>query len=122
MRRREFFGFATGAAWILAAPAYAQPVARAVRIGLLTPSDAEGRRRSLLQGFESIGYREGPNLALEVRSADGRPERLKPLAEELARANVDVIVSLNTPGNQAAIDTATKIPIVMALVGDPVGS
>lgn len=122
MRRREFFGIAGAWAWTFAAPAIAQPVSRTIRVGVLTPSDAEGRRRSLLQGFESVGYREGQNLVLEIRSADGRLEQLKPLADELTRTNVDVIVSVNTPGTQAAIATTTKIPIVMALVGDPVGS
>ena len=59
---------------------------------------------------------------LEVRSADGRLDRLPALAEELIRAGVEVIVSVQTPGTQAAIATGTKIPIVMALVGDPVGT
>ena len=122
MRRREFFGIVGAWAWTFAAPAIAQPVSRTIRVGMLTPTDAEGRRRSLLQGFESVGYREGQNLVLEIRSADGRLEQLKPLADELTRTNVDVIVSVNTPGTQAAIATTTKIPIVMALVGDPVGS
>src|SRR5687768_9674651 len=123
MRRREFFGI-LGGAWAsaFAQPAIAQPVSRAVRVGVLTPADAEGRRRSLLRGLESLGYSVGENLALEMRSADGRLERLQPLADELIRSDVDVIVSVNTPGTQAAIATATKIPIVMALVGDPVGS
>lgn len=76
----------------------------------------------MLQGLEGVGYREGQNLVLEVRSADGQLERLNALAADLVRANVDVVVSVNTPGTQAAITTASKIPIVMALVGDPVGS
>ena len=40
----------------------------------------------LVQALERLGYREGQNLALEVRSAEGRLERLSPLAEELIRA------------------------------------
>lgn len=121
MRRREFFSSLIASAWF-ARTAFAQPASRSVRIGLLTPSDAEGRRRALLPGLESLGYREGENLALEVRSADGRLEQLSAIAADLVRANVDVIVSVNTPGAQAAIAATTRIPIVMALVGDPVGS
>jgi putative ABC transport system substrate-binding protein len=79
-------------------------------------------RGALVQALERLGYREGQNLALEVRSAEGRLERLSPLAEELIRARVEVIVSVNTPGTKAAIATGTKIPIVMAVVGDPVGN
>jgi putative tryptophan/tyrosine transport system substrate-binding protein len=59
---------------------------------------------------------------LEERSADGRLERLPALVEELTRAGVEVIVAVNSPGTQAAIASGTKIPIVMALVGDPVGT
>jgi ABC-type uncharacterized transport system substrate-binding protein len=89
---------------------------------MLTSSDADWRRRGLLLELEKLGYREGQNIALEVRSADGKLERLPSLASELVRAKVDVIVALQTPGTQAAIGTKTRIPIVMALVGDPVGS
>lgn len=125
MRRREFLG---GLGGTMATPltlplmAGAQEGKRVRIVGLLTPSDPEGRRRALLPGLEKLGYREGQNFVLEVRSADGKLERLPSLAGELVRAGVDIIVALQTPGTQAAIDTKTKIPIVMALVGDPVGS
>lgn len=125
MRRREFLGVLGGAAAIpltLPSVARAQQGERLRVVGMLDPSDAQWRRRGLLQALEKLGYREGQNLTLEVRAADGKLERLPSLADELVRANVDVIVALNTPGTQAAIDTKTRIPIVMALVGDPVGS
>ena len=125
MRRREFLGLVGGAVvtpLTLPPAADAQQSERVRVVGLLTPSDAEGRRRALLQGLEKLGYREGQNIALEVRSADGKLERLPSLAGELVSAGTDVMVTMQTPGTQAAIDTRTKIPIVMALVGDPVGS
>jgi putative ABC transport system substrate-binding protein len=123
VRRREFITLVGGAAaWTVADTALSQPGAKASRIGMLTPSDAAGRRGALVQALESLGYREGQNLVLEVRSADGRLDQLPPLAEELIRARVEVIVAVNSPGTQAAIASGTKIPIVMALVGDPVGT
>src|SRR5262245_44797874 len=125
MKRREFLSVVGGAVVIpiTLPPAAGAQQGESVRVvGLLDPSDAEWRRRGLLLGLEKLGYREGQNIALEVRSADGKLERLPSLASELVRANVDVIVALNTPGTQAAIDAKTRIPIVMALVGDPVGS
>ncbi len=125
MKRREFLSVVGGAVVVpltLPSVAGAQQGDRVRVVGLLDPSDAEWRRRGLLLGLEKFGYREGQNMALEVRSADGKLERLPSLASELVRANVDVIVALNTPGTRAAIDTKTRIPIVMALVGDPVGS
>jgi len=122
MRRREFITLLSGTALSWAFTARAQQGERVRVVGLLTPSDAEGRRRGLLLGLEKLGYREGQNFVLEVRSADGELARLPSLANELVRAGIDVLVALNTPGTQAAIDTKTRIPIVMALVGDPVGS
>ena len=125
MRRRDFLSVVGGAVVI---PLTLPPVARAQQgervrvVGLLTPSDPDGRRRALLQGLEKLGYREGQNIALEVRSADGKLERLPSLATELVHTGAELIVTLQTPGTQAAIDARTKIPIVMALVGDPVGS
>src|SRR3954452_5799476 len=120
MRRREFLGALSGS---LMTPLALPPVAGAQQrervrvVGLLTPSDADGRRRALLPALEKLGYREGGNLVLEVRSADGKLDRLQGLAAELVRSGVDVIVTVTTPGTQAVIDTASKIPIVMALVG-----
>ena len=123
LKRREFITLlGCAAAWTVADTALSQPGAKANRVGLLTPSDAAGRRGALVQALEGLGYREGQNLVLEVRSADGRLDQLPPLAEELIRAGVEVIVAVNSPGTQAAIASGTKIPIVMALVGDPVGT
>jgi putative ABC transport system substrate-binding protein len=127
MRRRDFIkviaGF--GAAWPLAARAQQSERMHRIgirRVGLLTSSDAAGRRGSLVQALEGLGYRDGQNLVLEVRSADGRLDRLPALADELTRAGIELIVTVTSPSTQAAIATGTKIPIVMALVGDPVGT
>src|SRR4051812_44826581 len=123
MRRREFIALLGGAAaWLRADPGLSQEGVKARRVGLLTPSDAEGRRLALVQALAGIGYRDGQNLALEVRSGDGRLERLPGLVEDLLKAGVELIVAVNSPGTQAAIASGTKIPIVMAQVGDPVGT
>jgi putative tryptophan/tyrosine transport system substrate-binding protein len=123
LKRREFITLLGGAAAsTVVDTALSQPGAKANRVGLLTTSDAAGRRAALVPALEALGYREGQNLVLEVRSADGRLDQLPPLAEELIRAGVEVIVAVNSPGTQAAIASGTKIPIVMALVGDPVGT
>lgn len=121
MRRRDFIA-ALGGAATLPLAARAQPSERRRVIGLLLPADDGSRQRGVLMALERLGYREGQYFTVEVRSAGGRLERLPSLAHELVRAGVEVIVALNTPGTQAAIDTKTKIPIVMALVGDPIGS
>src|SRR5205085_5273684 len=63
---------------------------------------------------------EGQNINIELRSAEGKPERLRGLADELARRKVDVIVARLTPPVRAAKDATQTIPIVMAPAGAPV--
>jgi putative tryptophan/tyrosine transport system substrate-binding protein len=122
LKRREFITLLGGAAAWPVDTALSQAGAKASRVGLLTSSDGAGRRAALVPALEALGYREGQNLVLEVRSADGKLDQLPRLAEALIRAGVEVIVAVNSPGTQAAIASGTKIPIVMALVGDPVGT
>jgi putative ABC transport system substrate-binding protein len=67
------------------------------------------------------GYVDGQNLALEVRSAEGQPERLPVLAAELVTLHPDVIVALSTPSVIALKSLGTSIPVVFIGVSDPVG-
>jgi putative ABC transport system substrate-binding protein len=55
---------------------------------------------SLRKGLRDLGYVEGQNLVIDYRSADGHPERFPQLAAELARLNVDLIVTRGTPGRR----------------------
>src|SRR5439155_5816187 len=73
-----------------------------------------------LQSLRELGYIEGQNLAIEVRSADGRVERLPELAAELVGLRVDLIIAAGTAGTRAAKSATATIPIVMVGAGDPV--
>jgi putative ABC transport system substrate-binding protein len=68
-----------------------------------------------------LGYVEGRNVAIEWRPAQGKFERLPEPAADLVRLNVDVIVAPAPPHVRAARKATSSIPIVFALVGDPVG-
>ena len=68
-----------------------------------------------------MGYIEGQNIVVEWRLAEGRLERLPELAADLVRLKVDVIVAPAPPYVQAARKATAAIPIVFALVPDPVG-
>src|SRR5262249_25936323 len=68
-----------------------------------------------------LGYEEGRNVRLEIRSADAQSERLPGLAAELVQMKVDVIISAPTPPTRAAINATKQIPIVMASV-DPLSA
>src|SRR5581483_3471520 len=64
-------------------------------------------------------YTDGKNIVIEWRAAEGRTDRAKVLAEELARLKLDVIVASLTPAVQAAKDANAGTPIVMAYAGAP---
>jgi ABC-type uncharacterized transport system substrate-binding protein len=122
MRRREFITLLGGAAaWPLAAQA--QQAVKLHRIGILSPDlPPPGFLEAFRQGLRELGYVEGQNIAFEVRSAEGYGQRLAPLANELVRLKVDVIVAINTTSVQAAKKASATIPIVMTRIADPVKS
>ena len=69
-----------------------------------------------------LGWIEGQNLIVDRRYAAGNAELLRPIAEELVRLNVELIVTNGTDAALAAKSATTRIPIVMFSVGDPVRS
>jgi putative tryptophan/tyrosine transport system substrate-binding protein len=94
-------------------PAWAQPK-RMARVGILTPNRRLPRIADVIQALGELGYEPGRNLVVEIRSADDQLERLEPLAAELARLPVDVIVTVQTPAAHAARRATASVPIVMA--------
>jgi putative ABC transport system substrate-binding protein len=94
------------------------------RIGRLSPLSAEAGMLNLeafRKGLRDLGWIEGRDFAIETRFADGKPERLPELAEQLVRQRVDVLLVGSTPGALAAKKATSTIPIVMVTTGDPVG-
>jgi putative ABC transport system substrate-binding protein len=71
--------------------------------------------------LEELGYREGKNLIVERRFAEGNAKRLDDFAAELVRQQVDVIVTVGTPAGFAAKQATSTIPIVLGGNSDPVG-
>jgi putative ABC transport system substrate-binding protein len=101
----------------------AQQAGQAVHtVGVLTPHSRHPEYPAFLETLRRLGYDQDRNLRLLFRSAEDKPERLPALAAELVEARVDVIVAINTPGARAAIRATKEIPIVRALVGDPVAT
>jgi putative ABC transport system substrate-binding protein len=76
----------------------------------------------LRQGLRELGYTEGQDVLLEIRSGSGRPEAARVAADELVTAQVQVLVSAGTVATQAARDATDALPIVFTQVGDPVGA
>ena len=102
--------------------AQAQQGARPV-IGFLTSIQLSGAlREAFAGGLAEQGYREGHNIEVVWRAADGKPELAKRFAEELVRQPVRVLVTVLTPAARAAQDATRDIPIVLAYAGDPVAT
>jgi putative ABC transport system substrate-binding protein len=103
-----------------------QPTAKVARIGWLSIASRTPEVAHLIEAFElglrELGYVEGQTIAIEYRFAEGKPERLPRLAAELVGLKVDIIVTPNPAGTQAAKQATPTIPIVMLAVVDPVGT
>jgi ABC-type uncharacterized transport system substrate-binding protein len=105
--------------------AEAQSADRVYRLGFLGQTSSEDLARqiaALRQGLQDRGYEEGRNLAIEYRWAEGKLDRLPGLATELAGLGVDIIVTHGSAGSRAAKQATRTIPVVIAVVGDPVAS
>src|SRR5579864_1145362 len=129
MRRREFIT-------LIGTAVAARPIAThgqqknspsdiVPRIGYLAPSlspEASRLIEAFRKGLHDIGYVEGRNIVLELRSAEGRPDRFPALAAELVALKVDVIVAGATPTVLALKQATRTIPIVFPIHTDPVGA
>ena len=119
MRRREFIAGLGSAAAI-------PPIARAqqtkvTRIGFLRyASPHEKQFEAFRDGLRALGYVEGQNTVIEQRYAGGALQRLAPLADELVRLNMDVIVVDGSATAKAVKAVTSTIPIVFSLATDPV--
>src|SRR5215467_1255524 len=115
------------ALFVLAAPlaVVAQQAPKIAKIGWLNPSTPAVTAHLLeafRQGLRELGDVEGKTFVLELRSAEGRTERLPDLARELVHLKVDVIVTSTDVAIAAVRQQTRTIPIVMATSTDPLGA
>jgi putative ABC transport system substrate-binding protein len=123
MSRREFITLFGGAAvWAEAARARQQPAMRV--IGFLSsrsPSESSGVIPAFRQGLQETRFVEGQNAIIAFRWAEGAYERLPGLASELVNLRVAVLFAAGGPPSALAAKAATStIPIIFAVVPDPV--
>jgi putative tryptophan/tyrosine transport system substrate-binding protein len=128
MRRREFITLLGSAAvtWPLSARSQ-QSVDRMRRIGVLmnlAADDAEGQARlaAFVQDLQQLGWTDGRNVRIETRWAAGDAGAFHRYAEELLALAPDVILAAATPSVQALQKVTRTVPIVFAIVADPVGA
>jgi len=124
MKRRQFVTLLGGAA-AMPLVARAQQSAKLPIIGFLGAATASARSQwvtAFVQRLHELGWIEGRTVAIEYRWAEGRSERFAEIAAEFIRLKVDVIVTYATPPVIAAKKATGVIPIVSAVMGDPVGA
>ena len=125
MRRRKFIAvFAAAASWPLAA----RVQERERRIGVLMAStaddpDFQARIMAFLQGLQQLGWADGRNVRIDTRWATTKPDDIRRHAAELAALAPDVILAGTGTATVAPLLQATRtVPIVFAVVIDPVGA
>ena len=126
MKRRDFIallGSATAASAVWPLPVGAQTPPKIPRVGYIAgsnPAATEHTFGAFQQRLRELGYVEGQSIALEVRWAEGRSERIPELVAELVGLKMDVLVAAVSSAALAAKKATSSIPIVM-VAADPVG-
>ena len=126
MRRRDFITLVGGAAtWSFAARAEQPDRVRQIGV-LMGTSESDPNQKALVSAFTQalaeIGWKEGTNIRIERRWADGDIARLRTQAAELARLTRDALFVQGTPGTTALRQAAPTTPLVFVMITDPVSS
>jgi putative ABC transport system substrate-binding protein len=126
MQRRELIILLGGIATALPLAAYAQQPSGVRRIGVLMPLEPTHPSMKLevaafVRQLQDLGWTEGRNLQIDYRFAAGDVERMQLLAKELVALQPDIIFCRSTPVTAALLKQTRTIPIVFAVVSDPVG-
>jgi putative tryptophan/tyrosine transport system substrate-binding protein len=128
LKRRQFIAVLGGAAATWPLLARAQQAERMRRIGVLMPlasDDPVGQARiaALREGLEKLGWTEGRNIRIDTRwTTTGDIESMQRFAKELVALQPDLILTQSTPITAMMLQETRTIPIVFALVADPIGS
>ena len=127
MRRREFITFLGGglATWPVAA--HAQQRERPRRVAVLEPiardtPSAQSRYTAFLRAFEQLGWTDGRNVQIVARWSGGNNAEIRRYAEELVALAPDVILAGGGSGAEVMLKATRTIPIIFAIVPDPVGA
>src|SRR4051812_27443211 len=128
MRRRDFIALTGGAAALAPLVALAQQADRMRRIGVLFGSaaddpESQARIAAFAQELAQLGWADGRNVRIDTRWASTNPDDIRRHAAELAALAPDVILAATGTATMAPLLQATRtVPIVFAVVIDPVGA
>jgi putative tryptophan/tyrosine transport system substrate-binding protein len=127
MKRREFMTLLGGAAVAWPLPARAQQPQRMRRIGVLISTatdDPEGQARiaAFAQGLQQLAWTDGRNVRIDTRWTVGDADDARKYAAELVALAPDVILASGGAAVGPLLQATRTVPIVFAIVPDPVGS
>jgi putative ABC transport system substrate-binding protein len=125
MKRREFITLVGGAAaWPLVSRAQNNRLRRVGMLMNLSADDIEATARivAFVQELQRLGWTVGHNLQIEYRWGAGDADKFRKYAAELAMLAPDVIVTSGAGTVAALLQATSSVPIVFALVADPVGA
>jgi putative tryptophan/tyrosine transport system substrate-binding protein len=127
MRRREFIGLLGAMAVGSPLVARAQQAGTVRRIGVLnsfaeTDLEAQAWDAAFRTRLIELGWVSGQNIRIDYRWGVGSVDRLQVFANELVRLNPEVMLAVTTPATAALQRETRTIPIVFAIVSDPIGS
>jgi putative ABC transport system substrate-binding protein len=126
MKRREFLIVIGGAVTALPSAARAEQYGAVRRVGVLMPFSPEDRRvkadlAAFARQLQSLGWSQGQNLQIDYRWSTGDTTKMQVDAKELVAARPDVLFTRSTPATAALLSNTRDIPVVFAVVSDPVG-
>jgi putative ABC transport system substrate-binding protein len=121
VKRRTFVISGGALAALFACHAYSQGAGLPQRIGFLSLKSDSSLLGEFQTTMKSLGYVEGRDILIDVRSAEDRVERLPALAAELLVLKPTVIVTQGSPAVTACQKATSAVPIVFASAADPVG-
>jgi len=127
MRRRDFIVMAGSAATIWPVAGHAQQGERLRRVAVLEPVEkdtpsAQARYAAFLRTFGQLGWTDGRTVQIAARWSGGNSVQLRKYAEDLVALAPDVILAGGGTGAEAMLKATRTIPIVFAIVPDPVGA
>jgi putative ABC transport system substrate-binding protein len=127
MKRRDLITLLGGSvlAWPLATRAQQSEHMRHIAVLMAFP-ETDPEAQSWAAGFQEelgkLGWNEGQNIRIDTRWATADVESLQRFAKQLVALQPDLILTGSTPATAAMRQQTNTIPIVFAMVGDPVGS
>ena len=127
MRRRDFIGGVLSSATVSPLPALAQQQGGRVRLigaltGIADDSETKARYAAFRQELQRLGWIDGQNVRIDARFGEGDASRIRKQAAELVALSPDVILTTGGQATELALQATRTIPIVFAIVPDPVGS